>query len=111
MRDATPLLRAWARRRLRRLARMDARETQRAVLRALVRRARRTRFGRDHDFARVRGLDDYRARVPMRDWEAFWDSYWRAPFPRLHGVTWPGRVPVDRAVVGDVARGRPNTSP
>lgn len=93
MRDATPVLRAWARLRLRRLARMDARATQRAVLRALVRRARRTRFGRDHGFARVRGLDDYRARVPLRDWEAFWDSYWRAPFPRLHGVTWPGRVP------------------
>lgn len=93
MHDATPLLRAWARLRLRRLARMEPRETQRAVLRALVRRARRTRFGRDHDFARVRGLDDYRARVPLRDWEAFWDSYWRASFPRLHGATWPGRVP------------------
>ena len=93
MYDATWLLRLYARRRLRHLARMDPLAVQRGVLSSLVRRARGTTFGRDHDFAAVRSLDDYRSRVPLRDYDAFWDAYWRAPFPHLYGCTWPGPIP------------------
>ena len=93
MYDATWLLRLYARRRLRRLARMDPQAVQRGVLSSLVRRARGTKFGRDHDFAAVRSLDDYRSRVPLRDYDAFWDAYWRVPFPRLDDCTWPGPIP------------------
>ncbi len=93
MHDATWLLRLYARKRLRRLARMDPQAVQRGVLSSLVRRARGTRFGRDHDFAAVRSLDDYRSRVPLRDYDAFWDAYWRVPFPHLYGCTWPGPIP------------------
>ena len=93
MHDATWLLRLYARRRLRRLARMDPQAVQRGVLSSLVRRARGTMFGRDHDFAAVRSLDDYRSRVPLRDYDAFWDAYWRVPFPHLYGCTWPGPIP------------------
>ena len=45
MHDATWLLRLYARRRLRRLARMDPQAVQRGVLSSLVRRARGTKFG------------------------------------------------------------------
>ena len=93
MYDATWLLRAYARRRLRRLARLRAAETQLGVLLALVGRGRETRFGRDHGFDGVRSLADYRARTPIRGYEAFWDEYWRAPFPRLVDCTWRGRIP------------------
>ena len=93
MYDATWLLRLYARRRLRQLARMDPLAVQRGVLSSLVRRARGTRFGRDHGFAAVRSLDDYRSRVPLRDYDAFWEAYWRAPFPRLVNCTWPGPIP------------------
>ena len=93
MYDATWLLRLYANRRLRHLARMDPLAVQRGVLSSLVRRARGTTFGRDHDFAAVRSLDDYRSRVPLRDYDAFWDAYWRQPFPRLVDCTWPGLVP------------------
>ena len=93
MHDATWLLRLYARRRLRRLARMDPLAVQRRVLSSLVRRARGTKFGRDHDFAAVRSLDDYRSRVPLRDYDAFWETYWRVPFPHLYGCTWPGPIP------------------
>ncbi len=72
---------------------MDPQQTQRRVLSSLVRKARRTKFGRDHDFPGVRSLDDFRSRVPLRDYDAFWESYWREPFPRLTNCTWPGRVP------------------
>ncbi|MDE0333916.1 MAG: GH3 auxin-responsive promoter family protein [Defluviicoccus sp.] len=93
MYDATWLLRLYARRRLGHLARTDPPAVQRGVLSSLVRRARGTRFGRDHEFAAVRSLDDYRSRVPLRDYDAFWESYWRMPFPHLYGCTWPGPIP------------------
>ncbi len=93
MYDATWLLRLYARRRLRHLAETDSLETQRRVLWSLVRHARGTKFGRDHDFSAVRSLDDYRSRVPLRDYDAFWESYWREPFPSLNDCTWPGPVP------------------
>ena len=93
MYDATWLLRIHARRRLRHLAEMDPTQTQRRVLSSLIRRARHTEFGRDHGFAPAWSLDDYRSRVPLRDYDAFWDRYWHAPFPRLIDCTWPGLIP------------------
>ena len=93
MHDATWLLRLYARQRLRRLARMDPEQAQRRTLSSLIRRARGTQFGRDHGFSADWSLDDFRSRVPLRDYDAFWESYWRAPFPRLTDCTWPGPVP------------------
>ena len=93
MHDATWLLRAHARRRLRRLEAGDARRLQNGILHSLIRRAARTRFAQDHDLAGVRTLDDYRARVPVRNHDEFWDDYWSHDFPRLVNCTWPGLVP------------------
>ncbi len=79
-----------------RAARLDSRSagaTQARILSRLVRRARGTRFGVDHDFARIRTVDEYQRRVPLRTYEDFWNDYWRAPFPHLVGVTWPGPIP------------------
>jgi hypothetical protein len=66
---------------------------QRQTLLRLVRDARHTRFGRDHDFGGIRTIDDYQRRVPLRDYEAFWADYWSKPFPYHDDVTWPGRIP------------------
>ena len=93
MHDATWLLRLYARQRLRRLARMDPRQVQLRTLSSLIRRARGTQFGRDHEFSESWSLDDYRSRVPLRDYDAFWEAYWRQPFPRLTDCTWPGLIP------------------
>jgi hypothetical protein len=76
-----------------RLDRLDAGRHQHATLLSLVRRAADTRFGRDHDFARVSSVADFQARVPVRGYEFFWDTYWKPTYPRLADVTWPGRVP------------------
>ncbi|HYH66257.1 MAG TPA: GH3 auxin-responsive promoter family protein [Urbifossiella sp.] len=75
------------------LDRLDAGRVQHATLLNLVRRARDTRFGRDHDFARITSVADYQARVPVRGYEFFWDTYWKATYPRLDDVTWPGKLP------------------
>lgn len=53
----------------RHLARLDLVQAARSQLRALlhlVRQARATPFGRDHDFRRVRTLGDFRRLVPLR---------------------------------------------
>lgn len=91
--DATPFLRLYANRRRRRLEKQSGPAQQERQLRHLVHRAQETRFGRDHDFADIRSVADFQARVPLRRYEDFWAAYWKAPFPILEDISWPGRVP------------------
>lgn len=93
MLDATPLLRLYAARRMKRLRRQDPVRVQHDQLLRLARRARRTRFAADHDLASIRTVADYQARVPLRRYEDFWDAYWKDAFPRLTDCTWPGTIP------------------
>ena len=93
MLNATPLIRLYARRRLRKLAQMDVADVQRRALLTLVGRAARTSFGRDHDFANIRSVIEYQKRAPLRRYEDFHESYWKAVFPELRGVSWPAAVP------------------
>ncbi len=93
MADATPLLRALARRRQIALAVQDPLAAQRATLGRLLRRAAATRFGRAHDFNTIRTIRDYQSRVALRGYEAFWEEYWQAAFPALDNITWPGTIP------------------
>ncbi len=98
--DATPLVRCYARFRARRLARQDAVSIQRQILKRLIERAAATRFGRDHDFARLRDRRDFSAAVPLRCYENFWSAYWQPAFPNLIDCSWPGRVPFFAATSG-----------
>ncbi|NQV79953.1 MAG: GH3 auxin-responsive promoter family protein [Alphaproteobacteria bacterium] len=103
MLDATPLLRAFARYRLNRLASLDPVESQRATLRRLVWTARHTRFGRDHGFADLADVAAYQRRVPIRRYEDFWTAYWQDEFPRLTDVSWPGTIPYFAVTSGTTA--------
>ncbi|MBM3274972.1 MAG: GH3 auxin-responsive promoter family protein, partial [Candidatus Sericytochromatia bacterium] len=49
----------------------DPATAQREVLRDLIARNARTAFGREHGFASMRGPEDFRRMVPLRDYEAF----------------------------------------
>jgi hypothetical protein len=112
MLDATFLLRAFARRRLARLAALDPAATQEAQLLALVRKAAGTRFGRDHGFDRIRSVADFQRAVPLRKYDSFWRDYWQGAFPRLDGVSWPGPTPyfaVTSGTTGDVTKYIPVT--
>jgi hypothetical protein len=91
--DTTPLLRAYARWRMARLARQDAAAEQQQQLMRLVQAAVRTRFGRDHRFDAIHGVGEFQARVPLRRYEDMWSQYWQPEFPRLVACTWPGTVP------------------
>src|SRR3954454_14188671 len=82
-----------ARRRVARLARADVVRVQERTLLALVRKARGTRFGRDHSFGSIRSVADFRSAVPLRTYEDAWRLYFRDQYPLFDDLTWPGRVP------------------
>ncbi len=79
--------------RVQQLDAMDAGRVQENTLLKLVRHARGTRFGIDHDFRRVETARDFQDRVPLREYEYFWDTYWKDAYPRLDDLTWPGHCP------------------
>jgi len=81
------------RRRCRQLARANPFKAQEQVLKSLVRRARNTRFGKDHRFDQIRAVADYQRQVPIRTYEAFWNEYLAASFPVFENLAWPGRIP------------------
>ena len=91
--DLTPALRFYARRRLKRLAALDPAAVQERELLKLVRKAAATRFGKDHDFAAIKTVADFQARVPLRRYEQMWRDYWQPAFPLLDDISWPGRIP------------------
>jgi hypothetical protein len=47
----------------------DPRATQLGVLRRILRAQAGTRFGQQHGFAEISGVDDFRARVPLHEYE------------------------------------------
>jgi hypothetical protein len=65
---------------------------QARILRGLVHRAQATRFGREHDFRRIRSHDDFRRLVRLRTLAEFCSSYWPATQSTLSDITWPGRT-------------------
>src|SRR5436190_24286294 len=92
-RAADAVLARHAHYRTRQLDELDAGKVQHATLMRLVRKARNTRFGRDHDFSRITSVADYQARIPVRDYEWFWNTYWKATYPCIDNITWPGKIP------------------
>jgi hypothetical protein len=87
------LFRGRARRHVAALDHLDVARAQLRTLRGLVHRAHTTRFGRDHDFRRIRSAEDFRRLVPLRTPADFWRDYWQPAFPNLGGTTWPGPIP------------------
>ena len=70
-------------RRVRELDSVDPAAVQDHALLQLVRRASQTRFGLEHGFHQIRTVKDYQERVPVRDYEAFWNGYWKASYPTM----------------------------
>src|SRR6201993_2685155 len=83
----------YARRRTAALGRADAVATQERTLRNLLRKARPTRFGKDHRFEAIGDVDTYRRAVPLRTYEDLWNDYLRPRYPVFENLTWPGRIP------------------
>jgi hypothetical protein len=71
----------------------DPVRVQEDTLSRLIRKARHTRFGRDHHFSAIRTVADFQRAVPVRTYESLWDEYLRAAYPVFDNLTWPGRIP------------------
>jgi len=84
---------AYSRRRTAALAAADPAAVQARTLLALVKKARATKFGRDHGFAALRTVADYRRAVPLRTYEDLWDLYLKDHYPVFEDLCWPGRIP------------------
>jgi hypothetical protein len=85
--------RAYGRRRAADLARLDPIAVQERTLLSLVRRARSTRFGKDHGFESIGSVARYQERVPPRTYEDLWRLYLKDSYPVYEDLTWPGRIP------------------
>jgi hypothetical protein len=83
----------YARRRVARLAQADPVAVQEQTLFTLLRKARRTRFGREHGFDTIRSVADFQGAVPLRTYEDLWNDYLRNAYPLFDNLTWPGRIP------------------
>jgi hypothetical protein len=63
---------------------------QMQILQALVEQGKSTAFGRDHDFASIRTYDDFKKRVPVRDYELL-KSYFDRVVKGEADVLWKGK--------------------
>ena len=64
---------------------------QEKILRKLLSSASQTRFGRDHGFGKIRNYKDFRANVPVRDYEGIRD-YIEEARSGAYNVLWPGKA-------------------
>lgn len=65
-------------------------QTQDAVLKQLINKAKHTTFGKDHDFKNINGYTDFKARVPIRDYEGL-KQYIKSIQQGEEDVLWPGK--------------------
>ncbi|RMG87397.1 MAG: hypothetical protein D6714_02445 [Bacteroidetes bacterium] len=68
----------------------NAPRAQETVFRQLIRKARDTAFGQDHDFKHIRSYEDFKQRVPIRDYEGL-KPYIERIKKGEKNVLWPGR--------------------
>ncbi len=91
--DLSPILVPYAKRRVRKLEALHPEAAQELWLKRLIAAGSMTRFGKEHGFDGLRGVADYQAAVPLRDYDDFWNQYWRRDFPNIKGSTWPQQPP------------------
>lgn len=65
-------------------------ETQEKLLHNLLKQGNQTLFGKDHKFDKIKNLNDFREKVPVRDYEAL-RSYIDLMLEGVENVLWPGR--------------------
>ncbi|MFW6108367.1 MAG: GH3 family domain-containing protein [bacterium] len=87
------IVRCAIRRRMRQVRRAleDPVATQERLLLDMVRKARRTEWGRSHDYARIRSVGDFQRAVPVTCYEDM-APLWHRAFDGARDVTWPGHI-------------------
>ena len=65
-------------------------ETQQRVFEALIQKAVKTQFGKDHGFEKIKTFEDFRKQVPIRDYEEL-KGYVEKVVAGQEDVLWPGK--------------------
>ena len=65
-------------------------ETQQQVFENLIRKAAKTKFGKDHNFVEITSPEDFAARVPIRDYEEL-KPYVDKVVKGEKDILWPGK--------------------
>ena len=65
-------------------------ETQQKVFEGLIKSARLTQFGKDHDFSSIKNSSDFAQKVPVRDYEGL-KHYVDKVVQGEENVLWPGK--------------------
>ncbi|MDT0294668.1 GH3 auxin-responsive promoter family protein [Mesonia ostreae] len=65
-------------------------ETQQKVFTELISRAKKTQFGKDHNFDKIKSYQDFTREVPVRDYEAL-KPYVNKVVAGEEDVLWPGK--------------------
>jgi hypothetical protein len=69
---------------------LSAIEDQQKIMIQLVRKASKTRFGKEHDFVSINNYEDFKKRIPVRDYEEL-RTYFDAVALGEENVLWPGK--------------------
>jgi hypothetical protein len=77
-------------------------QKQKKVLLKLLKKASKTEFGREYNFAKIAGLkslknskaiyEDFRKLVPIHDYNTIYNKWWWRARKGEKNVTWPGKV-------------------
>lgn len=65
-------------------------ETQRKVFENLIQSAAQTKFGKDHNFLKIKTFEDFTKTVPVRDYEQL-KSYVEEVVKGKEDILWPGK--------------------
>lgn len=65
-------------------------EDQDRILKNLIQRAKNTQFGKDHFFSEIQSYEDFKSRVPVKDYEGL-RSYIDEIIDGKSDVLWPGK--------------------
>ncbi|MCS6905095.1 MAG: GH3 auxin-responsive promoter family protein [Bacteroidia bacterium] len=65
-------------------------ERQQRCLFRLLKAAENTEFGKEHQFSKIRSIEDFQNRVPIRNYEAFL-PYLEKVFAGQKDILWPGK--------------------
>lgn len=65
-------------------------QTQEAVFMNLIENGKKTLFGKDHDFNNIHNYEDFKKRVPVRDYEQLKD-YIQQVVDGKENILWPGK--------------------
>jgi hypothetical protein len=68
----------------------NALKEQENIFTQIIRRGCDTQFGTDHDFANIKSYEDFKQRVPIRDYEGL-KTYFDRVVAGESNVLWPGR--------------------